>query len=94
MSFDPKDRFSRFVRTLQEEICTRLEHIDGTEKFIEDTWKRPLGGGGWSRVLTNGDVFEKAGVNVSQVHGDLPDLLKDQVPAGSKHFYATGISIV
>ena len=94
MSFDPKDRFSRFVRTLQEEICTRLEHIDGTEKFIEDTWKRPLGGGGWSRVLTNGDVFEKAGVNVSQVHGGLPDLLKDQVPAGSKHFYATGISIV
>ena len=94
MTFDPKERFFNFIIHLQQEICACIEDVDGAEKFIEDVWQRPLGGGGWSRVLTNGEVFEKAGVNVSQVHGDLPDLLKGQVPAQSTSFYAAGISLV
>ncbi|MFV2016150.1 MAG: coproporphyrinogen III oxidase, partial [Candidatus Heimdallarchaeota archaeon] len=55
---------------LQDQICAMLEQEDGTNKFLEDKFDRPQGGGGRSRVMENGAVFEKAGVNFSHVFGD------------------------
>lgn len=81
---------------VQHTICTTLAKIDGEKDFITDSWTRPLGGGGISRVLENGAVFEKAGVNFSHVHGqELPPSATAQRPhlAGSA-FEAMGVSLV
>lgn len=59
-----------YLLGLQETICARLEAVDGEAKFVRDSWRRPEGGGGTSCVITNGRVFEKGGVNFSQVTGD------------------------
>ncbi|MGY6562180.1 MAG: oxygen-dependent coproporphyrinogen oxidase [Luteibaculaceae bacterium] len=82
-------------RTIQHNICVALENEDGEGKFIEDAWERPGGGGGFSRVLTNGKVIEKGGVNFSAVHGPLPDAVAKEfkVEQGTE-FFATGVSIV
>lgn len=93
MEFTPKKRFFTFIRDLQNEICQALEAFEPTDIFIEDQWERKAGGGGWSRVLT-GKTFEKAGVNVSEVHGPVPEVLKGSVPNNATNFYATGISLV
>ena len=92
--FAPKQRFFSFVRTLQNEICHRLERLDGQGTFQEDHWEREAGGEGWSRVLSNGQVFEKAGVNVSEVYGPVPEVLKGTIPDEAHEFYATGVSLV
>ena len=63
-------RVKAFLLNLQETICNQLTAADGGAQFIEDSWQRPGGGGGRSRVLRNGAVFEQAGVNFSHVHGD------------------------
>lgn len=82
------------TRALQAELCKLLERLDGTAKFSLDDWERPGGGGGLARVLQGGAVLEKAGVNVSNVHGALsPDLAKRLGGAG-EDFAATGLSIV
>jgi coproporphyrinogen III oxidase len=78
---------------LQDRICRRLEDLDDA-KFREDSWERPGGGGGRSRVLEGGSVFEKAGVNVSDVHGALSEEFAKNLPGGGHDFYATGISLV
>jgi coproporphyrinogen III oxidase len=83
-----------FVRALQAELCESLERLDGTARFGADRWERPGGGGGLSRVLQDGAVLEKAGVNVSEVHGDLPDALALRVPGEGSAFFATGLSVV
>ena len=93
MEFAPKKRFFTFIRDLQNEICKALESFEPRAKFIEDRWEREAGGGGWSRVIT-GQVFEKAGVNVSEVYGPVPEILKSTIPGSAKDFYATGISLV
>lgn len=93
MEFTPKKRFFTFIRDLQNEICEALEFFELQEKFIEDRWEREAGGGGWSRIL-NGKTFEKAGVNVSEVHGPVPEVLKGTIPDCAQNFYATGISLV
>jgi coproporphyrinogen III oxidase len=59
-----------YLLGLQETICQRLEAVDGTAPFIRDSWQRPEGGGGISRVIADGAVFEKGGVNFSHVMGD------------------------
>ncbi len=65
---------ARLARTAQDEICSALERLDAGGRFSSDVWERPGGGGGISRVLQEGAVLEKAGVNVSEVHGaDFPD---------------------
>jgi coproporphyrinogen III oxidase len=80
-----------FFRTLQQEITTTLEAVDGMATFREDTWQRPGGGGGRTRVLADGAIFEKAGVNFSAVYGDAPALMSK----GSElKFFATGVSLV
>ncbi|MFN6212103.1 MAG: coproporphyrinogen III oxidase, partial [Microcystis sp.] len=70
---DSRSRVSEFMKSLQDEICQGLEEVDGQAKFIEDSWQRPEGGGGRSRVLREGAIFEQAGVNFSEVWGkELP----------------------
>lgn len=64
-------RFETMIRKAQDDICAAVEAVDGG-KFREDAWIRPGGGGGISRVLQDGNVWEKAGVNVSVVYGSMP----------------------
>ena len=82
-----------YNKKLQQEICISLESIDGKEKFLDDLWHRPEGGGGLSKVIQNGAVFEKGGVNFSHVHGKMPDVLKSE-SRNAAYFHATGVSIV
>lgn len=93
---DAKTRVSEFMRQLQDEICQGLEAVDGKEKFREDSWEREEGGGGRSRVLREGEVFEQAGVNFSEVWGKQlpPSILKQRPEAEGHGFYATGTSMV
>ena len=63
-----KETFTKHLFDLQDQICRSLEDVDGKAKFIEDTWEREGGGGGKTRVIANGKVFEKGGVNTSIVH--------------------------
>ena len=60
---------NNYLLGLQERICQRLEAVDGQASFIRDSWERPEGGGGISRVISEGKVFEKGGVNFSHVMG-------------------------
>jgi coproporphyrinogen III oxidase len=71
-----KETFEAHIFDLQNRICEGLEQSDSKGKFVEDQWQRKGGGGGKTRILNNGKVIEKGGVNVSVVHGELPDLLK------------------
>ncbi len=89
-----KERFTDFIHSLQDQICAELEAIDGKEKFKQDVWQRPAGGGGKTRVIANGDVFEKGGVNTSVVFGPLPEALKEKVKLDDAGFFACGISLV
>lgn len=81
-------------RRIQDEICIGLETEDGKATFLEDAWTHANGGGGRTRVLANGHVIEKGGVNFSAVEGDLPVFMKDKVNAQATRFFATGVSIV
>lgn len=89
-----KPEFSDFIDNLQNEITTALETADGQARFIHDNWERPGGGGGQSRVIQNGAVFEKGGVNVSKVHGTLPDSMKAYLKVEHGSFFACGLSLV
>lgn len=95
MSDHIKERFIPFIHQLQNEICQALESLDGKAVFREDKWEREEGGGGITRVITDGNVFQKGGVNTSVVHGILPEAMTQafNVPAESK-FLAAGISLV
>lgn len=83
-----------FFRDLQDRICTNLERADGGATFREDTWQRPGGGGGRSRVIENGAVFEKGGVNFSEVYGTFAPEFAKQMPGDGLSFTATGVSLV
>jgi coproporphyrinogen III oxidase len=82
------------VAVLQGRICEALEALDGTGRFRFDEWQRPGGGGGRSGVLEEGAVFEKAGVNVSVVHGELQPDFAGTLPGDGLRFYAAGVSLV
>lgn len=84
----------RLVERLQDEICQGLERFEGESRFREDRWERPGGGGGRSRVLESGQVFEKAGVNTSAVHGELPERMAKALEVEVAPFFATGVSLV
>lgn len=89
-----KEQFVQLIHRLQDEICQGLEKIDGKATFREDPWERPGGGGGRTRVISGGDVFEKGGVNISVVHGELPALMAQQFNVNDAQFMACGISLV
>ena len=83
-----------YLRGLQDRICAGLEAADGSGKFREDSWTREGGGGGRSRVLVDGGVFEKAGVNFSEVFGEMAPEFANQIPGEGSAFTATGVSLV
>lgn len=89
-----KSKISEEFKLLQDRICQRLEELDGQATFREDNWQREEGGGGRTRVISHGKVFEKGGVNFSEVHGPVTDLMKKQLQMDGNEFYATGVSIV
>ena len=99
-------KFEVLCRGAQASICKAIEEVDGEGKFRSDAWVRENGGGGISRVLTGGKVFEKAGVNLSVVYGTMPqealkaatergvDRAKGMAPGERIPFFACGLSSV
>ncbi len=93
-----------FIGSLQNEICNAVQTVDEKEKFSEDQWLRKEGGGGKTRVIANGNVFEKGGVNTSVVFGEVTDAMKQQLKIGSSlpaevkdapmKWFACGLSLV
>jgi coproporphyrinogen III oxidase len=92
----PIDRVRTFLGDLQDRICGRLEAVDGRGRFVEDAWQRAEGGGGRSRVMKRGAVFEQAGVNFSEVSGaKLPPSASAQRPViAGRAWTALGVSLV
>ncbi|TCK67731.1 coproporphyrinogen oxidase [Winogradskyella wandonensis] len=89
-----KDKFYDYIQNLQDQITSRLEEVDGLARFHEDLWNRPEGGGGRTRVIENGRVFEKGGVNISAVHGELPKTMQQHFGVKDANFFACGLSLV
>ena len=87
-------RMTEHVEQLQDSICAALEAEDGTARFVEDRWERPGGGGGRARVLEGGRVFEKAGVNVSAVWGELDTAFAEKLQGEGREFFAAGLSLI
>jgi coproporphyrinogen III oxidase len=89
-----RTRAADYFRSLQDRICAALEAFNGVNRFREDAWQRPGGGGGRSRVLAGGAVFEKAGVNFSEVFGQMSPEFAGQLPGDGLEFTAAGVSLV
>lgn len=90
-----KEKVLEWLRSFQNDFCAAMEqHETSEKKFQKNRWQRPGGGGGESRVLQFGDCFEKAGVNFSEVYGELPESLKEKLQTTETKFFATGVSIV
>lgn len=89
-----KEDIAEQYKNIQNEITIALEALDGSALFEEENWERPGGGGGRSRVIQNGALIEKGGVNFSAVHGKLPDAIKKAFKTDKEDFFATGVSIV
>jgi coproporphyrinogen III oxidase len=94
VNMDWREKTQDYFKKLQDEITHAIEELDGTV-FREDTWSREGGGGGRTRILEQGHVFEKAGVNFSSVHGNLPEQFAAKIPLGKgTEFFAAGVSLV
>jgi len=91
LSFDAAEAW---FRGLQSEICDAVEALDGKGKFESDNWLREGGGGGLTRVLCDGNVFERAGVNFSRVYGSLDPAFSSELPGSGHNFEAAGVSLV
>ncbi|WP_419698417.1 oxygen-dependent coproporphyrinogen oxidase [Mucilaginibacter sp. NFX135] len=89
-----KEQIASDYQQIQDEICAALELTDGKARFEEEVWERDGGGGGRTRIIQNGNIFEKGGVNFSAVHGQLPENMKKALQVESEDFFATGVSIV
>jgi len=89
-----KEEITNWFKSLQNDICSALENADGTGRFEQDEWERPGGGGGRSRIITNGNIIEKGGVNFSAVYGPTPQTILNALNLKEADFYATGVSIV
>ncbi len=92
-----RSEWIEFIHSLQNSICTALEAVDGKAKFIEDQWQRNpdgKGGGGKTRVIAGGDVFEKGGVNTSVVYGKVTDAMRKQLGIDGTKWFACGLSMV
>lgn len=89
-----KARATEYLKGLQDRICQGLEALDGKATFRTDTWERPGGGGGRTRVICDGNVFEKGGVNFSEVYGDMAPEFAKQLPGEGTRFFAAGVSLV
>jgi coproporphyrinogen III oxidase len=90
------EQIKTFLLSLQDSICQALEQADGNGRFAEDNWQRELGGGGRTRVLTDGGVIEQGGVNYSHVYGDTlpPSATVARPELAGCTFQALGVSLV
>ncbi len=89
-----KDLFYNYIKDLQDKITQELEAIDGKAAFKEDIWKRLEGGGGRTRIIENGNVIEKGGVNISSVNGALPKKMQNYFKVEKVNFFACGLSLI
>ena len=89
-----KEQFLAYIKDLQNTITSKIEAIDGGAAFKQDLWERPQGGGGRTRVIENGNVFEKGGVNTSEVFGELPESMQAYFGVKEANFFACGLSLV
>ena len=90
-----KENIAEYFKTLQNRICEAIENTDGKGKFREDLWQHHSGGGGRTRVITDGNIIAKGGVNFSAVSGEVSEALQKQLNLTEKSdYFATGVSIV
>jgi coproporphyrinogen III oxidase len=89
-----RDRWIGYIHGLQDRICAALEDLDGQALFRTDEWEREHGGGGTTRVLAGGRVFEKGGVNSSVVWGKVTDTMRTQLKIEGRNWFACGLSLV
>lgn len=89
-----KEQFVAYIKDLQNTITSKIEAIDSGATFKQDLWERPQGGGGRTRVIENGTVFEKGGVNISEVFGELPESMQAYFGVKEANFFACGLSLV
>ncbi len=89
-----KEQWIAMIHQLQNDICAALEQADGKAKFVEDAWERAEGGGGKTRVISNGNVFEKGGVNTSVVFGTVTEAMQTQLKINGDNWFACGLSLV
>ncbi|RYE01629.1 MAG: coproporphyrinogen III oxidase, partial [Sphingobacteriaceae bacterium] len=87
-----KEHIAEEYRLIQDEICAALEKTDGGATFEQEIWERDGGGGGRTRIIQNGNIIEKGGVNFSAVGGELSHVLKKSLNVDQDDFFATGVS--
>ena len=93
---ETRGEWIEFIYQLQGKICKAIEEVDGKALFLEDEWQRAegKGGGGLTRVIQNGNVFEKGGVNTSVVYGHVTDKMRKQLGIDGAKWFAAGLSLV
>lgn len=89
-----KEQWIEWIHDLQNRICDAVEQEDEKAKFVEDQWTRDGGGGGKTRVIANGNVFEKGGVNTSVVYGNVTDTMRKALNINGDQWFAAGLSLV
>ena len=91
-----RGRWIELIHQLQDTICQKLEEVDGKAKFVQDEWQRVegKGGGGLTKIIQNGNVFEKGGVNISVVYGEVTDKMRKFMNLEGETWFACGISSV
>lgn len=94
MARKTKEEIAEIYQKMQNHICQGLTEADGEGHFIEDKWERESGGGGRTRIFSNGNIIEKGGVAFSAVYGATPDKILKKLKLEKAEFFATGVSIV
>ncbi|OJV50928.1 MAG: coproporphyrinogen III oxidase [Bacteroidetes bacterium 43-16] len=94
MSQFSRDVWIDYIHQLQDNICAALEKADGKATFAEDAWERAEGGGGKTRVISDGAVLEKGGVNTSVVQGKVTDVMRKALGIDGDSWFACGLSMV
>ncbi|MEO5781823.1 MAG: coproporphyrinogen III oxidase, partial [Ginsengibacter sp.] len=91
-----RDEWIELIHHLQDTICQKLEEVDGMAKFFQEEWQRAegKGGGGVTRIIQNGNIFEKGGVNTSVVYGEVTDKMRKFMNLEGETWFACGISSV
>ncbi|GGB13606.1 oxygen-dependent coproporphyrinogen oxidase [Puia dinghuensis] len=89
-----REHWIDYILGLQDRICIALADLDGKSSFVTDEWEREQGGGGKTRIITNGRIFEKGGVNTSVVWGKVTDVMRTQLKIEGKNWFACGLSLV
>src|SRR5204863_1128505 len=93
---ETRGEWIEFIYQLQGKICKAIEEVDGKALFLEDEWQRAdgKGGGGLTRVIQNGNIFEKGGVNTSVVYGHVTEKMRKFLSIEGDKWFAAGLSLV